>query len=155
MLILLYCNNLFCVEIQYFISPYFFKNPHSYSINGLQNYKYNLGELLNEAFLEKTNIYKKCLDQEKSDYIVNLMPSTFYNPALQTISTNLKVRVYFNDRQTINLFIKHENQVFLNENNNKVITEHFSKLIDLLSTELLNLNFGHSKIDGAICKIFP
>ena len=51
----------FSADFQYFLSPYFFKNPQSYWVNGNQNIKYNLGELLTEGIIQSgNNLYKYC-----------------------------------------------------------------------------------------------
>ena len=45
----------FGADFQYFLSPYFFKNPQSYWVNGNQNIKYNLGELFSTAINQTDN----------------------------------------------------------------------------------------------------
>ena len=84
----------FCVDIQYFLSPYFFKNPQSYWVNGNQNIQYNLGELFSKAINETNYNFSKCNKNVISDSVINIYPVTVYNPVTFQLQTDVKIRVY-------------------------------------------------------------
>lgn len=154
-LLSLYFHNINATEIQYYITQYFYINPHSYSINGVQVQKYNPGKLFDLAFLSKNDIYKKCAEKQESYLIVNLYPQTFYNPQMNTLTTDLKVRIYDGKGSLAKtISINQKNQVFLKEHSDTLITKHYSDLIDRLSGTLLLEKKLSNKIDGSFCKIF-
>ncbi len=152
---LFFCKNLFCIEIQYFLSDFFYKNPHSYLMNGIKLINYYPGELLEDAFETKKGIYKKCQPEIKSDFIVNLYPVTVYDPFLKNLNTDIKVRLYSESAKKYNeLKISHENRVYLQEYSEGLITQHYIELIDILSNEISKVTFPIKKINGDRCLNF-
>ena len=153
--LLFFCKNLFCFEIQYFISEFFYKNPHSYSINGFKLVKYFPGELLESALKSNQEIYKSCEPETKTDYIVNLYPITVYDPFLKSITTDMKVKIFSeNTVKPVELIVSYHNQVFLKEDSENLITEHYTKLIDKLSNKVSEIKLPSKKIDGKNCLNF-
>jgi hypothetical protein len=95
------------------------------------------GELLESALKTKQGIYKSCEPETKTDYIVNLHPITVYDLFLKSITTDMKVRIFSeNTAKPVELIVNYENQVFLKEDSENLITEHYSKLIDKLSNKI-------------------
>jgi hypothetical protein len=154
-LLFLYSSKIYSIEVQYFISPYFYENPHSYSINGFQYYKYYPGPLLESAIKKTKKNYFKCNTDNKSDLILYLFPRTFYNPLMTTLYTDLNVRIFNSiNKNEKNLLIKYENIVKLNQTADEQIRDHYSNLINKLDFQLSNINSSNKKIDGNFCRIF-
>ena len=115
-LIIFLSQNVLCAEIQYFLSPYFFKNPQSYSINGSRNVNYNLGELFSKAIEQSNSNYYKCSNDNISDVIINLNPITFYNPGILLLQTDVKIRIYSLNKKFNELNVQMKEIVRLGEN---------------------------------------
>lgn len=100
--------------------------------------------------------YSECSDLKNSDIIIYLYPTTFYNPLMTTLYTDLNVRVYENIKNKRNLLIKYQNQVLLNQSADNQFIEHYMSLINKLHLELRNI-YGQKKmikINGSLCKLF-
>ncbi len=110
----------FGADFQYFLSPYFFKNPQSYWVNGNQNIKYNLGELFSEAIDQTGNNLYKCSNESISDAVINIYPVTVYNPVTYQLQSDVKIRIYSLKKKNIDELLVIEKQVIhLNTNSEK------------------------------------
>ena len=148
---------LYGLEVQYFISPFFYHNPQTYSLNGLQYYNFNTGKLIDSAIYKSGLKYFKCSARHNSDVLIYLYPETFYNPLMTTLYTDLNVRVYINNGQNINNFlVQHQNNVYLNEYSENQFEEHYLGLLTKLDKELIFFNKNNitTKINGSLCNLF-
>ena len=144
----------FSADFQYFLSPYFFKNPQSYWVNGNQNIKYNLGELFSEAINQAgINLYK-CSNESISDAVINIYPVTVYNPVTYQLQSDVKIRIYSLKKKNIDELLVIEKQVIhLNTNSEKKIIAHYKNLSNKIYQSLQALELGtDKKMNGEICK---
>ena len=155
-LIIFIAKTGFCTDFQYFLSPYFFKNPQSYWVNGNQNVKYNLGELLTEAINQSNNNLIKCSNENFSDAIINMYPVTFYNPVTYQLQSDVKIRVYSIKKKNIDELTVHEKQVIrLDTNSEKKIIAHYKNVSNKIYQSLLTLDLStDTKMNGEICNSF-
>ena len=142
---------------QFFLSPYFYQNLHSFQINGLISVQYNTGNLSDEAAKlysnESGHVLKKCNAGEKSNLIYYLYPRSFYNPMMTTFYTDLEVRVFeAPGKLKKNLLVKHQTLKTLYENPDSSIIEHYKNLLNklIMATKFDDNNF---KLDGSFCNI--
>ena len=155
-LLILISNQGFCVDIQYFLSPYFFKNPQSYWVNGNQNIQYNLGELFSKAINETNDNFSKCNKNVISDAVINMYPVTVYNPVTFQLQTNVKIRVYSLKKKINNELEVHEqNIVQLDTNSDFRLIGHYKKVSIKINQSLVALNLDSEiKMNGEICSSF-
>ena len=146
----------FCVDIQYFLSPYFFKNPQSYWVNGNQNIKYNLGELFSKAINETNDNFSKCNKNVISDAVINMYPITVYNPVTFQLQTDVKIRVY-SLKKKINheLEVSEKNIVKLDTSSDFRLIKHYKNVSTKINQSLVALNLDSDiKMNGEICNTF-
>ena len=146
-------TNAFSADFQYFLSPYFFKNPQSYWVNGSQNIKYNLGELLSEAINQAgINLYK-CSNENISDAVINIYPVTVYNPVTYQLQSDVKIRIYSLKNKNIDELLVIEKQVIhLGTNSEKKIIDHYKNVSNKIYQSLQALDLGtDKKMNGEIC----
>jgi hypothetical protein len=145
----------FCVDIQYFLSPFFFKNPQSYQVNGSQNVKYNLGELFSKAIEQTNNNFYKCRNNEVSDAIINLHPITFYNPGILQLQTDIKIRVYSLKKNIDEFTLQEKEIVRLSANSEHALLSHYKSLARKISQSLSEFDLDTKiKLYGEICSTF-
>lgn len=146
----------FCVDIQYFLSPYFFKNPQSYWVNGHQNIHYNLGELFSKAINETNDNFFECHKNVISDAVINMHPITVYNPVTFQLQTDVKIRIYSLKKKINNELEVHEkNIVQLDSNSDFKLIGHYKKISTKINQSLLALDLAsNNKINGEICDSF-
>jgi len=146
----------FSADIQYFLSPYFFKNPQSYSVNGNQSIKYNLGELLSTAIEQTNNNFFPCQSDQISDAVINIYPTTFYNPATNHLQTDAKIRIYSLKNSNIEELLVQERKVMrLSANSEEIILEHYKLLSYKINLKLSDMLLETEiKMNGEICKSF-
>ena len=146
----------FCVDIQYFLSPYFFKNPQSYWVNGHQNVQYNLGELFSTAINETNDNFYKCNKNISSDAVINMYPLTVYNPATFQLQTDVKIRVYsLNKKINHELKVYEKNIIQLDANSDFRLIKHYKNVSVKINQSLEALNLDSEiKINGGICYSF-
>ena len=152
--LLFFCKNLFCLEIQYFISDFFYKNPHSYTINGSRLIKYYPGKLMESAASTNSKIFKKCEKNNQSDFIINLHPISVYDSFLRKIVTEMRVQLYSANDISKEFQIEYEEQIFLKEYSEDLITEHYSRLLNILYNEIALKKIPAEQIHGDICSQF-
>jgi hypothetical protein len=147
-------TNGFSADFQYFISPYFFKNPQSYWVNGHQNIQYNLGELLTEAINQSGNNLYKCSNESISDAVLNIYPVTVYNPVTYQLQSDVKIRIYSLKKKNIDELLVIEKQVIhLDTNSEKKIIAHYKNLSNKIYQSLQSLDLSTDiKMNGEICK---
>ena len=143
----------FGADFQYFLSPYFFKNPQSYWINGHQNIKYNLGELFSEAINQTGNNLYKCSNESISDAVINIYPVTVYNPVTYQLQSDVKIQVYSLKKKNIDELKVHEKKVIhLDTNSEKKIIAHYKNVSNKIYQSLKALELDtDKKMNGEIC----
>ena len=147
-------TTVFGADFQYFLSPYFFKNPQSYWVNGNQNIKYNLGELFSEGIDQAgINLYK-CRNENISDAVINIYPVTVYNPVTYQLQSDVKIRIYSLKKKNIDELLVIEKQVIhLDTNSEKKIIAHYKNVSNKIYQSLQALELGtDKKMNGEICK---
>ena len=158
LIVLFYCGYAFPSDYQYLLSPYFYINPHSYQINGMQRISFNIGEIFDSAAKEikdreGKNIFTKCAAGKKSSYIFYLYPASFYNPGMTTFYTDLDVRIFeAPGKFKSSLKISYQTYGELFENSKKNISNHYKELIRKLILENQE-NTPNFKIDGSFCEV--
>lgn len=156
-IILFISKPAFSADLQYFIQPYFYNNVDSFQINGLKRVAFNVGDLFDKAandLKSKERIFQKCKPGNKTDLILYLNPTSFYNPISTTLYTDLKIKVFEAPGKIINRrLIKHQTLKKLTQSPERDITSHYKSLISTLIKTTANHDFNH-KIDGSFCKIF-
>jgi hypothetical protein len=147
-------STAFGADFQYFLSPYFFKNPQSYWVNGHQNIKYNLGELFTEGIIQSGNNLYKCSNERISDAVLNIYPVTVYNPATYQLQSDVKIRIYSLKKKNIDELLVIEKQVIhLGTNSEKKISDHYKNLSNKIYQSLQTLELDtDKKMNGEICK---
>jgi hypothetical protein len=146
-------TTVFGADFQYFLSPYFFKNPQSYWVNGNQNIKYNLGELFSEGIDQAgINLYK-CRNENISDAVINIYPVTVYNPVTYQLQSDVKIRIYSLKKKNIDELLVIEKQVIhLDTNSEKKIIAHYKNVSNKIYQSLQALDLGtDKKMNGEIC----
>ncbi len=143
----------FGADFQYFLSPYFFKNPQSYWVNGNQNIKYNLGELFSEAINQTGNNLYKCSNESISDAVINIYPVTVYNPVTYQLQSDVKIRIYSLKKKNIDELLVIEKQViYLDTNSEHKIIDHYKNVSNKIYQSLQALELGvDKKMNGEIC----
>jgi len=144
------------MDAQFFISPFFYQNPHSFSINGIQLKKFNPGFLLESAITNKFKNYQKCSSGLKTDFVIYLYLNTFYNPLMTTIYSDLSARIYNQSNGNYkNLLVKFKNISLINNSIDSQLVAHYEQLVTNLDNHVRKLsNKNKNKIDGKICKVF-
>jgi len=143
----------FGADFQYFLSPYFFKNPQSYWVNGSQNIKYNLGELFSKAINQTGNNFYKCSNESISDAVINIYPVTVYSPATYQLQSDVKIRIYSLKKKNIDELLVIEKQVvYLDTNSENKIIDHYKNVSNKIYQSLQGLELGtDKKMNGEIC----
>jgi len=155
----LFVQTSFATNYQYFLSPYFYQNSDSYQMNGMIRITYNIGKLFDKAANNiknesNQNIFIKCANSQKTDIILYLYPTSFYNPLMTTFYTDLEVRTFKAPGQLKNSFIlKHQTHKKLWEYPQDDISKHYEELIKKLLRKVKIRSFDY-QIDGSFCRVF-